>query len=187
MPAVDADRAWQALAPLRARRPEARWLPVEKLHLTLVFLGPTDAGDVTRLAALVDQIAAAHERYLCATGEGGGRVHDHRDGVCWLRLVEGGRETSQLALDLDVALGSGTYDARHPPHPHLTLARGVDQATLDDVKSTSRGLDLRWTADRIVLFRSYTEPQGSRYEELASFPLGASGGGASRGGGGAEN
>jgi RNA 2',3'-cyclic 3'-phosphodiesterase len=171
LPTDAAERAWQALAPLRGRHPDARWLPVEKLHLTLAFLGPTAAADVPRLTASVDAVAAAHERFDAATGEGGGRVHDRRDGVCWLRLIEGGRETAQLALDLDEALGSATYDAKHPPHPHLTLARRVDPATLDDVRLTSKGLDIRWTADRIVLFRSYTDPGGSRYEELHSAPL----------------
>jgi 2'-5' RNA ligase len=166
-----AERTWRALAPLRERHPDARWLPVEKLHLTLVFLGPTPADEVPRLIAAVDRVAAAHERFDVATGGGGGRVHDRRGGVCWLRLVEGGRETAQLALDLDEALGSVTYDADHPPHPHLTLARGVDRAALEDVRLTSRGLDLRWTADRVVLFRSYTDPRGSRYEELHSQPL----------------
>ena len=175
LPAADAERAWQAMAPLRARHPDARWLPPDKLHLTLVFLGPTDAAAIPGLTAAVERVAAAHERFAAATGDGGGRVHDHRDGVCWLRLMEGGRETAQLALDVDEALGSATYDANHPPHPHLTLARGVDKATLEDVRSTSRGLGLRWIADRVALFRSYTDPRGSRYEELASFPLRGSG------------
>lgn len=171
MPPDAAQVAWQKLAPLRDRHPQARWLPPDKLHLTLVFLGPTAAGEVERLRAAVERVAAAHERFDALTGDGGGRVHDHRDGVCWLRLAEGGHETARLALDLDEALGSGTYDDRHPPHPHLTLARGIDKETLEDVRSTSRGLDIRWTADRVVLFRSYTEPTGSRYEELASFVL----------------
>ena len=170
MPAQAAGLAWQALAPLRSRHPNARWLPVEKLHLTLVFLGPTQAVEVPRLTDAVERVAAAHQGYDASTGEGGGRVPGRRDGVCWLRLVQGAGETAQLALDLDKALGSATYDASHPPHPHLTLARGVDHATLDDVRRMSRGLDLRWTVNRIVLFRSYTNPRGSRYEALASFP-----------------
>lgn len=159
------------MAALRARHPDARWLPPYKLHLTLVFLGPTEAHDVQRIAAVTAAVAERHRAYLIVTGDGGGRVNTKRGGVCWLRLAEGGRETAQLALDLDAELGSAAYDATHAPHPHLTLARGIDRATLDDVRSTARGLTLRWTADRIVLFRSYTEPAGSIYEELAEFAL----------------
>jgi 2'-5' RNA ligase len=171
MPAAAAEEATRAMAALRARHPDARWLPAQKLHLTLVFLGQTDSGDVQRIAALTAAVAARHHTYEVVTGDGGGRVHTQRGGVGWLRLADGGRETSQLALDLDEAIGSATYDSTHPPHPHLTLARGIDQATLDDIRSTARGLTLRWIADRVVLFRSYTEPHGSIYEELAAFDL----------------
>jgi 2'-5' RNA ligase len=159
------------MAALRERNPDARWLPPHKLHLTLVFLGQTEPGDVQRIAAVTAAVAQRHRAYEVVTGDGGGRVHTERGGVCWLRLAEGGRETAQLALDLDEELGSATYDTTHPPHPHLTLARGIDRAALDDVRSTSRGLTLRWVVDRLVLFRSYTDPGGSLYEELAEFPL----------------
>jgi 2'-5' RNA ligase len=171
MPAAAAEGAAQAMAALRSRHPEARWLPPHKLHLTLVFLGQTDARRIKELAAMTAAVAARHHAYEVVTGAGGGRVHTERGGVCWLRLKEGGRETAQLALDLDEALGSGTYDASHAPHPHLTLARGVDPATLEDVRHTATNLTLRWTADRLVLFRSYTDPSGSVYEELHSSPL----------------
>jgi 2'-5' RNA ligase len=171
MPAVAAEEASNAMAALRARHPDARWLPPHKLHLTLVFLGQTESRDVQRIAALTAAVAERSRAFDVVTGNGGGRVNTERGGVCWLRLEEGGRETSQLALDLDEAIGSATYDATHPPHPHLTLARGIDRATLDDVRSTARGLHLRWVADRLVVFRSYTEPTGSIYEELAEFPL----------------
>lgn len=116
-------------------------------------------------------MAARHAPYQVATGEGGGRTGDRRGGVAWLRLAEGGHETGQIALDLDRAIGSATYDAGRPPHPHLTLARGVDQATLDDLRAVARDVTLRWMADRLVLYRSYTDPHGSRYEELAAVDL----------------
>ncbi|MEA2675881.1 MAG: 2,3-cyclic 3-phosphodiesterase [Chloroflexota bacterium] len=159
------------MAALRSRHPDARWLPPNKLHLTLVFLGQTESRDVQRIAAVTAAVAERHRAYEAVTGNGGGRLSVERGGVCWLSLEEGGHETAQLALDLDADLGSATYDATHPPHPHLTLARGIDRATLDDVRSTARGLTLRWPADRLVLFRSYTDPGGSIYEELAEFPL----------------
>jgi 2'-5' RNA ligase len=171
MPAAAAERATNALAALRSRHPDARWLPANKLHLTLVFLGQIDASRVKDLSASTAAVAARHQAYEVVTGDGGGRVHTERGGVCWLRLADGGRETAQLALDLDATIGSHIYDPRHPPHPHLTLARGIDQATLKDVQETAHDLTLRWTADRLVLFRSYTDPHGSIYEELHSCPL----------------
>jgi 2'-5' RNA ligase len=171
MPAAAAEEAAAAMAALRGRHPDTRWLPPHKFHLTLVFLGQTASRDVQRIAAVTADVAQRHRAYQVVTGDGGGRVHSQRGGVCWLRLAEGGSETAQLALDLDADLGSATYDATHTPHPHLTLARGIDRATLEDVRSTARGLTLRWTADRVVLFRSYTDPAGSIYEELADFAL----------------
>ena len=160
MPALAAEAAFEALTGLRARHPSARWLPPEKLHLTLVFLGQTDARQVDQIAAATAAVAARHPAYRVTTGEGGGRVNTERGGVCWLRLAEGGHQTAQLALDLDAALGSAIYDATHAPHPHLTLARGVDRQTLDEVRATTRPLTFQWVADRLVLFRSYTNLHG---------------------------
>ena len=171
MPAAAAEEATRALAGLRSRHPDARWLPPHKLHLTLVFLGQTESRHVERITAATAAVAARHQAYQVATGDGGGRINTQRGGVCWLRLSDGGRETAQLALDLDAEIGAASYDPAHPPHPHLTLARGVDELTLDDVRATAHGMSLRWTADRLVLFRSYTDPGGSIYEELAAFHL----------------
>jgi 2'-5' RNA ligase len=171
LPAAAAGQATAALAEVRARHPQARWLPPQKLHLTLVFLGQTESRRVDHIAAATAIVAARHPAYDIVTGEGGGRVHTERGGVCWLRLADGGHETAQLALDLDAEIGTPTYDAKHPPHPHLTLARGIDTATLKDVQATAPDMKLRWIADRLVLFRSYMDPGGSIYEELATYPL----------------
>ncbi|MEO8626196.1 MAG: RNA 2',3'-cyclic phosphodiesterase [Candidatus Limnocylindrales bacterium] len=171
MPDAAAKEVWHALAAVRSRHPDARWLPPQKLHLTLVFLGQTESRDIDRIAAATAAVAARHEAYPVATGDGGGRVDTTRGGVAWLRLADGGHETAQLALDLDVEIGSGSYDPAHPPHPHLTVARGVDQPTLDDIRATGDGMSLRWTIDRLVLFRSYTDPHGSIYEELSTHLL----------------
>lgn len=172
MPPAAAEEATRALAGLRLRHPDARWLPPSKLHLTLVFLGPTESRRVDHIAAATAIVAARHRAYSAATGDAGGRLHTERGGVCWLRLADGGHETAQIALDLDAEIGTPTYDAKHQPHPHLTLARDIDRATLDDVTATAADLTVRWTSDRLVLFRSYTEPGGSIYEELATYPLG---------------
>lgn len=148
-----------------------RWLPPNKLHLTLVFLGPTEPSRVPAVAAAVEAVAPNHEPFDVATGDAGGRAGGRRGGVAWVRLADGGHEVAQLSLDLDEAIGSHTFDANNAPRPHLTIARGVSETALGDLRSTANTLRLTWTVDRIVLLRSHTDPGGSRYEELASAML----------------
>jgi RNA 2',3'-cyclic 3'-phosphodiesterase len=167
-----AARVWETLAEVRTRHPQCKWLSINKLHLTLVFLGQTDAARVPELAAALNGVAAQHEPFEVATGDAGGRLHDRRGGVAWLRLAEGGHRVAQLALDVDNAIGSHTYDDRHAPRPHLTVARGISEAALNDLREVAARVTLGWTVDRLVLFRSYTDPGGSIYEELASVALG---------------
>jgi 2'-5' RNA ligase len=127
-------------------------------------------GKVDTIAASVAGAAASFAPFEVATGGGGGRPGGQRGGVAWLRLSTGAEEVGRLSLAIDRAIGSAFY-AVIDPRPHLTLARGVDERVLDDVRGFAQGLDLRWTVDRVVLFRSHTDPSGSRYEELRSFPL----------------
>lgn len=171
LPAGAADAALQALARLRARHPDVRWLTPDKLHLTLVFLGQTEVKRVEPIAAAMAAVAAGRAAFEVETGLAGGRANDRRTGVAWLRLTDGAQQVASVALELDRAIGSDTYDDRRTPRPHLTVARRVDQALLDDLRDVSAGLRLRWTVDRLILFRSHTDPHGSRYEELRSAEL----------------
>ncbi len=170
--AAAATEAWRALGALRERHPAARWLPPDKLHLTLVFLGQTPAERVAHVADAMTTVARSRAPLTVATGDGGGIVRDQRGGVAWLRLAAGSDDVAELALELDRAIGSRTYDARRQPRPHLTVARAVDQPLLDDLAVISRGLHLEWAVDRLALLRSQTDPAGSRYEELATCRLG---------------
>ena len=154
-------------------------MATDLLHLTLVFLGQTDASRVPEITSRLAQVATRHQAFDVRTGAAGGHVDDRpgarRGGVAWLTLAGGARETIDLSLDIDAALESRTYDAHRRPRPHLTVARNVDQPALQALSELAPHLALHWQATRIVLFRSQTGPSGSRYEELASHIL--SGGG----------
>jgi 2'-5' RNA ligase len=174
VPEMAAARVFEALAEVRTRHPMVKWVPINKLHLTLVFLGQTEAARVPELAEVLARVAAQHAPFDVATGDGGGKLHDRRGGVAWLRLAEGGRQVAQLSLDLDDEFGTNTYDERHAPRPHLTVARRVSESALNDVATVASQITLGWTVDRLVLFRSHTDPAGSIYDELVSFDLGRS-------------
>ena len=164
---------WRELAEFRSRHGGVRWLSAEKLHLTLVFLGQTDSSRVSELSEAVARVAAAEEPFRVVTGSAGGRVGARRGGVAWLRLADGGHEVARLSIKTDDAIRSQTYDARNAPRPHLTVARRVDQTALADLQASAHDLRVSWIVDRIVLFRSHTGRDGSRYEELFGARFGA--------------
>ncbi len=170
MPEDTAAAAWSATAPLRTRFPGVRWSPPEKLHLTLVFLGATEPDKLDHVAGAVERASAGFASFEVRTGEGGGYADGRRGGVAWLRLSVGMQQVSRLSRAIDDAIGSSVY-AVADPRPHLTLARRVDEQLLVEVRRAAATLELAWTVRRVVLFRSYTDPRGSRYEELRSFEL----------------
>jgi RNA 2',3'-cyclic 3'-phosphodiesterase len=171
VPELAAARVFEVLADVRARHPMVKWVPINKLHLTLVFLGQTDPARVSEIAGVVARVAAQHAPFDVATGDAGGKLDDRRGGVAWLRLADGGHQIAQLSIALDNAIGSHTFDDLHAPRPHLTVARRVSEAALKDLQSVASQVTFGWTVNRVVLLRSHTDPTGSIYEPLASVDL----------------
>ena len=168
----------ERLAATRARHRDARWLPAQSLHLTLLFLGSTDPGHVDGLRAAVDEAAARQAAFTVALGPGAGRAR-RGHGVAWLSLAQGGRDTTELADRLaELVRPMGVGDARGPrraPSAHLTVARNATPDLLaDSLFAEAPHPPVTWRADRIVLFRSHLRPGGSVYEALHEATLAAS-------------
>lgn len=160
---------------VRAQYDGPRWTRPELLHLTLVFLGQTESELVPSISDALGRVAARHAAHVVRTAAAGGHARDghgrQRGGVAWLTLGAGALETESLALDVDETLGSNTYDERRRPHPHLTVARNVDDAALNRLREVAPQLDVSWMTTRLVLFRSHMGGSGSQYEELAGYHL----------------
>jgi 2'-5' RNA ligase len=163
---------WRALAELRAAHTDARWTDPDQYHATLVFLGATNPAAVPAMATGLGEVAARWSAFDAVTGAAGGIAGGRRGGVAWLRLRDGHDELARLSLEVDEALASATYGEDFRPRPHVTLARRVDRAFLDHLHAAAPELTTRWRVERLVLYRSHTSSAGSRYEELAEYPLG---------------
>ena len=112
-----------ALAPLRAALPRARWVQPELFHLTLAFLGETDAG---RLPALSRALREKLEQ------EGGFRAHFGGFGafpnagavrVVWIGLEPSVRFVRLAELVQDGIRTAGCSSDPKPFRSHVTLAR----------------------------------------------------------------
>jgi len=80
------------------------------------------------------------------------------------------RRLRNLAREVDWRVGSNVY-ANSRPKPHVTIARRIDEQLLADLHAAADDMHASWTFDRMILYRSYSEPGGSRYEVLAEQPL----------------
>lgn len=167
---------------LRALSPRSKWVPVENLHLTVVFLGSVEDGRVGEYIAAMDRAGEGHRPLTFRLGGAGAFGARSRPRVLWAGVAgpEGALEALRaLHADVERAFeGLG-----HPPEtrtysPHLTLARARDMRgdhelaacvpVLEEALSPSGGAaaGVPLPVTELVLFQSHTGPGGARYEPL---------------------
>lgn len=154
-----------------------KWVRPEGLHLTLKFLGSVEADLVAPIkGSLAEAIAGTPRLSFTLTDLGG------FPSVAKARVVWAGLE-SEAALELMVhrveqaSARLGFPLEGRPYRPHVTLGRlregrRLPAAAIREIE----GVDLTpvsFTSEAVVLYHSQTGPGDSRYEALATFPLGA--------------
>jgi 2'-5' RNA ligase len=164
-----------AVAALEAFRDRAadpavwRPLPAASLHVTLAFLGATDAGRVGELTAALE--AAAGPAPLLELG-GALLLPPRRARVLCAALADGeGRLAALQARVSEELAATGAYapEAR-PFRAHVTVARLRPRAraprAVDDAPEP-----VAFAGEAVTLFASRLSPHGARYEALARVPL----------------
>ena len=168
--------------PLTALQPlhEAiRINPVERMHLTLHFLGHLPRSDVEQLEAALAPAVLPHRRFRLAA-EGVGAFPDiRRPRVVWAGI--GGSDLPKLIAlqaDLGDALRNVGVAVEDRFHAHLTLGR-----VRRPLKAQERTLLTSWSArwaraafgdipvDRIRLMRSQLGGGPPKYTTVATFDL----------------
>lgn len=163
---------------LGTRGERVRWVQMEGLHITLRFLGPTPIAHVEAIGAAVERSAVVvPEPFEVRVGGAGAFPEPTRPRALWLGIRSGATELGRLsaALTRELATVGWALDDR-PFRPHLTIARtdGVHAGAEAGSRliAAAEALDLSFTADRVVLYRSHLGRGPARYEVLRSVPLG---------------
>lgn len=161
---------------VRDRLPRARWVDLENVHLTLLFLGDTAEAAVPALAAKLRE-AFARCPPLELRLAGGGTFPPGRPArVAWVGL-DAPEELAALQADITRAAveSLGFEPEDRPYHPHVTLARCPDpwrREAIDKLRNAFTGnLGPPFVADHGVLFESKLSPKGARYRAVETFPM----------------
>ena len=165
------------LEPVRVATPQARWLPAESLHLTLVFLGSVPDASVLPLQAAFGGVCGRHRAPSLTLG--GMETFGPSRSPRVLATTLGGDVESLQALVTDarrVAEPLVALEPEKPFRPHLTVARA--RSAHGDVllgrcrSALARGLQGAFVLRDISLFRSETLASGAVHTVLAGWTLG---------------
>ena len=145
------------------------WVPLENLHLTVVFLGDTPLSKVAQVKAAMDEACAKFKvfaTHVKGVGTFGWSAHP--------RVVWAGLEHPSFALlntrlveflkKKDVSFDEKTFS------PHISLGRIKDAGNVRDfMNSISEFKEKDFgtvKVDSVVLFQSHHSSKGSSYEEI---------------------
>jgi 2'-5' RNA ligase len=156
-----------------------RWVKPEQIHITLRFFGWITTIEASELTELLPSICSRHDPFTLTCESLGTFPNSHRPRVLWAGLKGDLDRASALQNDITGAtrrLGEPPED--RPFKPHLTLARLKDpnQDHVTDLEDTVRRgfqIDQPWRITEVLLMESHLSPQGSSYETVAKFHLGA--------------
>ena len=154
--------------------------PVERIHLTLHFLGHLPIPQVEELRSRLEPIAESHNSMRLVAQGVGAFPSLFRAQVLWAG-ISGAELPGLIALQAD--LGDGLRQSGVPVEdrrfrPHLTLARvqrplrAAERRRLQDWAKTWREIELGpLPVKQVRLMRSQLGAGPPRYSTLATFPL----------------
>ena len=160
-----------------ARRAKVTWIPADRMHLTIRFIGEVDDERAAMVRqALEEPLAVAPFRLtLCGAGT---FPKSGTPRVVWLGVTEGREPLLRVEREITARLTPlGIPEENRAYSPHLTLARVRDPAGLKSAPLLDGLTDHRVGTthiDAITLFQSKLSPKGPTYTALLHTPLGGS-------------
>jgi 2'-5' RNA ligase len=177
LPAEVRARAADAIARLRDAVPEARasWERVEKLHITLKFVGEIAPDSVAALSSAAANAARMSEPFILKLSGAGAFPPRGLPRILWLGIQDSSGALAQLQSHLeDECATAGFTREERPFHSHLTLARirspqGARELARLHQETVFEPIDFPVTD--LLVMRSELGPGGSRYTEVSRHKL----------------
>jgi 2'-5' RNA ligase len=168
--------------PLPAGARDVRWVRLDGLHLTMRFLGPTDADRVAPTLGAVEAAARAAAGPIEIELSGSGTFPSRRrPRTLWIGVSRGREPLAALAERTEAALVDAGWEPEgRPLRPHLTLARSdgvpVGPLVADRLAEAMAGRRIECVIDALGLYESITGGGPARYLPVAVHGLGPSAG-----------
>lgn len=165
------------IAELRSEFPDSRigWERVEKLHITLRFLGETDDSVITRLQSNVVEIASKHSALDLRLGGPGVFPIAREPRVLWIAIKDRFESVRSLYDDVQAACESHGFEReRRSFKAHVTIGRVRSRPV--DSRMIDRHLNAQiepvgFRVATVNTYESRLQPTGSVYSVIAKANL----------------
>jgi len=150
-----------------------KWEPINKLHLTLKFLGDTDEKIIPEINSELEKIFKKYEVFELAFDKFGLFTKDKKPRILWVGLKDNIKLNS-LAQEIDNVISQfGFEKEKRKFTPHITLLRIKDKDEnfyKDFYKLTQVEIpEINFKANKITFFKSTLLKTGSVYEPIKNF------------------
>ncbi len=150
-----------------------RWVPVENIHLTLMFLGDVSINNLEMLKKILQNEVSAHHAFEFSVGGLGAFPTIRHPRVLWVG-VEAPAELSNIQRGIETSVSRLGYAREDRPFSaHLTLGRVSRNATSKDthlicevLESTKIGFLGVAQVNKVHLMRSDLRPSGAIYTRI---------------------
>jgi len=154
-----------------------RWVKVENIHLTILFLGSVDEDTIADIEEKVSVVVKGFSAFKTKLNAVGAFPHWRRPRVIWIGLDGDIGRLSDLRDELQEELKVlGFMPEKRPFRPHLTLGRFKGPIDQNE--------NMKWIIDRyhdinsdlyqlneLILYKSDLKPDGPVYTKMATWPL----------------
>ena len=150
-----------------------RWVPADRMHLTLKFLGEIDPSSVPLVTRAMQDASRAVEPFDLEFRNLGFFPNRTRPRVFWAGIHDARKSLEILFRSLEMGLlDLGFEREARPFRPHLTLARFRDRVKgMIDLKERENEVFGSQIVKEIVLIKSELRPQGPLYTPLSTVTL----------------
>ncbi len=162
---------------LQKTRIPVRWVKVDNIHLTIIFLGSVDEDKIDDIKEKVNSAVKRFPIFKIRINGVGVFPNWRRPRVIWVGLNGEIERLSKFRDELQAELKVlGLKEEKRPYRPHLTIGRFKGPSNKDE--------ELKWIIDRyhdissdlqyldeLILFKSDLKPDGPIYTKMAAWPL----------------
>ncbi len=172
-------RATDLIERLKTSETRVNWVAPENMHITLKFLGEQSDSDLAIVCQTVIKAVRGLSPFEFRCHGAGAFPSCQRPRTLWVGVQQGADAIGQLHRRVEEALAELGYPKENRAfQPHLTIGRvrsgGPAAEILGQLVQKAEDFQVGMVqADEIVIFGSFLQRGGPRYEVLARASLGA--------------